>query len=275
LGLKPSGGREPLVLDVVKPLCMFVAELPDYVRNTRRLSGDAIRVPGAILAAKEPVTLLFKELPSACGMSPFPADSGVSTDTARAFSKRLKGHLDELRGAFDMLLERLRDAVREEFDIDGPFEQVRQKLADRADSVALMAGEPRVKALCLRLSDVKLNEASWLESLGSLLAAQPPMRWKDEEEEMFRRELHVVAARFKGLESIGFQNTSGNNFAEAFRLSLTKNDGNEVQQVVYVEKDSLPDINALASEIEKLVAHNRSVGMAALSRVVWSTLSKD
>ena len=68
-----------------------------------------------------------------------------------------------------------------------------------------MAGEPRLKALCMRLADAKLAEGAWLESLGSLLVLQPPMRWKDADEDTFLRELHVLAARFKTLESIGLR----------------------------------------------------------------------
>ena len=275
LGLKPSGGREPLILDVVKPLCVFVAGLPDYVLHTRRLSAEAIRVRAAILAAKDPIAFLFKELPAACGLHEFSVDGNISAEEARGFSKLLKGYLDELRGGFDILMERLRNAVREEFDALGPFEQVRERLASRAEQVVLFAGEPRLKALSMRLADAKLAEGAWLESLGSLLVLQPPMRWKDTDEDTFLRELHVLAARFKALENIGFKNMRAEEFAEAFRLSLTKNDGSEIEQVVFVEKQLLPDVRALASEIEKLLVHNRPTNMAALSRVVWSALSKD
>ena len=275
LGLKPSGGREPLILDVVKPLCVFVAGLPDYVRNTRRLSAPAIQVRTAILAAKDPIQFLFKELPGACGLEEFSVDGTVSPEDARSFSRVLKSYLDELRGGFDILLERLRNAVREEFDAPGPFDHVRERLASRAQQVVLLASEPRLKALCLRLADAQLAEGAWMESLGSLLVLQPPMRWKDTDEDIFLRELHVLASRFKALESIGFNKTRPDEFTEAFRLSLTKNDGSEVEQVVFVEKEALPEIRTLASEIEKLLVHNRPTNMAALSRVVWSALSKD
>jgi hypothetical protein len=275
LGLRPSGGREPLILDVVKPLCVFVAELPDYVRNTQRLSAGAIRVRTAILAAKDPVTFLFRELPTACGLDPFPVDGSLSPERARAFSKLLKKHLDELRGGLDLLLERLRNTVREEFETEGSFDLVRQRLGRRAERVILVAYEPRLKALCLRLTDSNLPEGQWLESLGSLLALQPPGRWRDHEEDVFRRELQVLATTFKSLESIGFQSVPADDFAEAFRLSLTKNDGSELQKVVFVEKDSLSAVNALAKEIEKLVSHRRAIGMAALSKVAWSAIKKD
>lgn len=275
LGIKPSGANEPLVLDVVKPLCAFMASLPTYTHNTRRLSPEALGVRDAILAAREPVTLLFKELPVASGLEPFPIDGSVSAERARRFSKQLKICLDELHDTFGGLLERMRDVVRAEFDMTGAFDQVRAKLASRAGSVMVLATEPRMKALCLRLADADLSEAGWLESLGSLLCLQPPVRWKDSEEDTFQRESHSLAGRFKGLESIAFENTRPTEFAEAFRLSLTKSDGSEAQQVVFVEKDSLADVDALAGEIQELVSRNRAVGIAALSRVVWSTLKKD
>lgn len=275
LGIKPSGGNEPLVLDVVKPLCMFVASLPDYVRTTRRLSPGATQVRDAILGAREPVALLFKELPTACGLEPFSVDGSASAKQARTFSKQLKVFLDELRGSFDGLLDRMRAAVREEFGTDGPFEQVRAKLASRAEPIVVLATEPRLKALCLRLADAKLLEGAWLESLGSLLAHQSPARWRDTEEDSFRGELHSLGNRFRGLESMVFGNAQVADFADAFRLSLTKSDGSEAHEVVFVEKEKLAAVDALASEIEFLMKDNRAIGMAALSRVIWSALKKD
>jgi hypothetical protein len=48
-----------------------------------------------------------------------------------------------------------------------------------------------------------------------------------------------------------------------------------VEKVVFVEKESLLAVKALASEIEKLLFASHTIGMAALSRVVWSAISKD
>lgn len=274
LGLNPSGRTEPLILDVVKPLCAFLAEVPDYVRTTRRLTPEAVRVRSAILAAREPVALLFHELPKACGLEPFPVDSPAAPERARAFAKHLKGYLDELRSAFEVLLDRLREAVRREFEMSGSFASVRQTLAGRSDAIGLLAKEARVRAMCLRLSDRALTEVAWLESLGSLLASQPPARWTDTEEDVFTRELHAMATRVKNLESIAFQSGGHESFAEAFHVALTKSDGSETQRVVFVDQDRLPDVKILAGEIEHLVARRGAVGMAALSRVAWSTMKK-
>lgn len=275
LGLRASKTQEPLVLEVVKPLCSFVASLPEYARVTGRLAPPVLGVRDAILAAREPVTLLFRELPVACGVEPFSVDGPVSAKHADVFSRQLKACLDDLQGAFAALLDRMRERVRTEFDLDGSFEKVRAKLVSRARAVMLLATEPRVKGLCLRLADEDLAEAAWLESLGSFLCMQPPAFWKDAQEDMFAREIHTLAGRFRGLESIAFADVRPTDIVEAFHLSLTKNDGSETQQVVFVEKEQLADVNFLAGQIEELVSRNRAVGLAALSRVAWSTFKKD
>lgn len=275
LGLQQSKGHEPLVLDVVKPLCVFVAELPDYVRNTRKLSDESIRVRDTILGAREPVNFLFTDLPVACEIEPFAVDGSLSTERAIVFSKKLKKHLDELRDSFEALLARMRSAIREEFNLDGAFDQVRTSLVSRSQPVVVLATEPRVKALCMRLSDTNLGEAAWLESLGSLLALQPPARWRDSDEDTFRRELHTLAGRFKALESIAFDRLRTKGFSEAFRFSLTRSDGSEAQQVVFIDKSKVADVTALAGRIEKLIDHNGAIGMAALSKVVWEVLQKE
>lgn len=274
LEIKPGRAQQAHLLDVVRPLCLFVARLPDYVRNTRRLSNEARAVRDVILAAREPVKVLFHDLPVACGMKPFPLDGNVAPAKALEFANQLKAHLAALRTAYDDLLHRMRADIAETFGLSGVFQNVRVNLASRARPLIVCATEPRVKALCLRLSDTSLSDDAWLESLGNLLSLQPPSRWRDDDEDTFARELSALAVRFKNLESIAFAQRHGDDFAEAFRVSLTRNDGSEAQEVVFVEKVQLSNVDAMAKEIEDIIRRDRQLGIAALSRVVWSKLNK-
>ncbi len=72
-----------------------------------------------------------------------------------------------------------------------------------------------------------------------------------------------------------FGSAQATDFADAFRLSLTKSDGSEANEVIFIEKEKLAAVDALASEIELMMKVDRTVGMAALSRVIWSALKKD
>ncbi len=78
LEIKSSEQREVELLDVVKKLCLFVAHLPNYVLNTKKLPPTAIAVRDVVLNAREPAKLLFMELPKACGFQPIPADASAS-----------------------------------------------------------------------------------------------------------------------------------------------------------------------------------------------------
>jgi hypothetical protein len=81
LQIDRSRDHEIELLDVVKRLCVFVADLPPYVRNTSKLSSTTLLVRNAILSAREPATLLFTNLPKACGFNPITAKR---TDEKRA-----------------------------------------------------------------------------------------------------------------------------------------------------------------------------------------------
>lgn len=262
------------ILDVVRPLCQFVAQLPNYARNTRRLSSVALAVRDVILAAKEPVKLLFQDLPIACEMKPFPAQGPCLPDAAKQFAVCLRTAIDELRTASPGLMDRMRDCVRAEFSLVGDFVAVRDRLAARAEPLVVMTTDPRLKALCLRFTDRALVEEAWLESLGSLVALQPPSRWRDSDEDTFNREMSAQAQQFRNLESIAFKKHGAGDWAEAFRLALTKEDGSEAQEVVYVEKEERAAIDQIAEGVRAVLGSDRRLGMAAISKVVWQYIGK-
>src|SRR5262249_7081368 len=95
LELKPTGERRVELLDVVKPLCVFVAQLPTYVQNTKKLTPIALSVRDGILTARDPARLLFHDLPKACGFKSFSANSAGGKEV-QAFVRALKAALDEL-----------------------------------------------------------------------------------------------------------------------------------------------------------------------------------
>jgi hypothetical protein len=115
LEVTPNTDRKAELLDVVKPLCVFVAQLPSYVHNTKKMTAVAMAVRDAIMNARDPSKLLFVDLPVACGNQPFSLRE-VEKKTVQLFVRRLKAALDELRAVYPELQERIRKALREAFD---------------------------------------------------------------------------------------------------------------------------------------------------------------
>jgi hypothetical protein len=265
--------REVELLDVVKKLCVFVAQLPAYVLNTRKLQPTAQAVRDIILNAREPAKLLFTDLPKACGFEPISPNTTVSKPV-QAFVKTLKAALDDLRTAFPELQERLRKELRSAFDLPGTFQQFRTALAGRAEQVVLGVNESKLRAFCLRLMDFNLPESDWLESLGSYLALKPPAKWHDAEEAAFNSELDQCAARFHRVESIVFAGGKSPKNSVGVRLSITQANGVEHEQVVHFTADEEQQMSGLQTQFEALLTKDKRLGLAAVSRAIWKNLEK-
>jgi hypothetical protein len=273
LEVKPTGERRTELLDVVKPLCVFVAQLPAYVHNTKKLSTTALAVRDTILTAREPSKLLFNDLPKACGFEPFPANATTNKEV-QAFIRGLKSALDELRAAFPELQERLRKLLRGAFDLLGSFQLFRSALARRSEQVVLGVNEPKLRAFCLRLMDDNLPESDWLESLGSYLALKPPAKWHDAEEDLFVQELSALSTRFHRVESIVFVGGKPPNSGVGIRLAITQANGTEHEQVIHVAADEEDHLHELQRQFEALLTKDKRLGLAAASRAIWSKLEK-
>jgi hypothetical protein len=269
LEIQQPEDREIELLDLVKNLCVFVAQLPAYVRNTKRLSPVALAVRQAILEAREPSKLLFSDLPKACGFEPIepkPAFDG----SMKNFVKMLKSALDELRGAFPELQDRLRRGLQEHFTLSGSVEESRIALTERAQRICIAASEPKFKAFCLRLMDGVLSESDWLESVGSHLALKPPSKWHDAEEDLFNTELIHVAALFNRVESLVFGGREGKGSESAIRLAVTLATGAEHQQVIHFRADEEQRMAVLQRRVTEILSEDERLGLAAVSRAVWA-----
>lgn len=261
------------LLDVVKRLCVFVAELPLYVRNTKKLSSTALRVRDAILSAREPATLLFADLPKAAGFKPITGKRSGDKEAAQ-FIESLRIALNDLRMAYPELEERLRKQLRVAFELPGSFQAFRTSLAQRAEQILLNVSEATLRAFCLRLIDDNLPEADWLESLGSYLALKPPSKWYDPEEDAFNTALAEAALRFHRVESIVFSQGRRKNDT-AIRLAVTRANGIEHEEILHFGTEEENRLGKLQKEFESLFAGNQRLALAAASRAIWNTLEKN
>ena len=273
LQIDRSKDRELELLDVVKRLCVFVAELPPYVHNTRKLASTTLLVRDAILSAREPATLLFTDLPKACGFNPISSNRTDAKEAAE-FIEVLRAALDDLRMAYPQLEERLRTQLRAAFELPGSFQAFRTTLAHRAEPILLSVTEPKLRAFCLRLIDHNLPEADWLESLGSYLALKPPSKWHDGEEDAFDGALGEAAARFHRVESIVFSGGRGKKDT-AIRLAVTRANGIEHEEVVHFGTNEEERLRKLQREFEGLFAGDQRLALAAASRAIWNTLESN
>jgi hypothetical protein len=273
LEVTPKEDHKIELLDIVKALCSFVAQLPPYVHHTKRLSQTALAVRDTILNAHEPGPLIFNDLPTACGFESFSASTRVNEQVA-GFVKSLRSALDELRAAYPELQERMRKLLRDAFDLPGTFPEFRSALAERAEHVIVAVNEPKLRAFCFRLIDNNLPESEWLESLGSFLSLKPPAKWHDAEADFFGQELAPLSTRFHRVESIIFSDGKPSVTGRAVRLAITQANGTEHERVIHFSSEEEEELIRLQKQFEQLLSQEKRLGLAAASRAIWTNLEK-
>ncbi|MDE2834415.1 MAG: hypothetical protein OXM02_07820 [Bacteroidota bacterium] len=203
IGLSASVQRPlPFVLRLLK----YVHSLTPYARRTAALSRVAINVREALHHAIEPATLLFEDLPEACGVDSFLAAREVSQVEVQLFVERLQKALRELGGIYDTLLADLQSQIAHVFRLrsDTPDGR-RRELVERASLLLPYARGTKFRGFLVRVTDEILDTRGWYESLATLLAKKPPAQWTDEDSTIFGNALRGAARRFSMLEPIAFE----------------------------------------------------------------------
>jgi hypothetical protein len=273
LGVDSQARHGTDLLEVVRPLCAFAAHLPAYTHKTQRLSQNATAVRATILAAREPSSLVFNDLPRACGFQPFLTDRSGNTEDVQRFVVLLRAGLEELRAAYPTLLEQMKTTMLRAFNLPEPFEEAKKVLAETADGMLVVITEPQLKAFCLRLADTKLPETEWLESIGSIVCAKPPSKWLDRDVDLFDEELGRVAGRFHRVESMTFARRKRTANGNAVRVAVTRPDGAELDRVLYTSAAEEPRIAELETEFSAMLTRSKRIGIAAASRALWKAMS--
>ena len=235
------------VLDVVRPLAVFAAALPEHAQRTRMLSGTAQNVRSALLEAREPAPLLFEDLPEACGVS-----LDGTSQTTEAFVDALRAAIDELRAATPKLRDRVRHQLGDVFELGEAFDDAhRRTLAARAGAVLGAVRDRDLRAFAGRLADTKLPLDRWVDAVASLVVTKPLERWIDDDEAQFHTELSRSGSHFLRTEATVFAMAGEGDGAPALgavRVGVTEADGTETMRVLVIREGDAARMDDLVSE---------------------------
>ncbi len=266
----PDPGQRLDVLGVVTPLCLFAAELPDYALQTAAVSPTAQRVREALLDAREPATLLFSDLPAACGLPPLREGDA----DAEAFAVTLRDALDELRAATPELRARVGRRLAGTFDLGDTMDEAGRAALQRRAAAVLGAVQDRdLKAFAGRLADAALPFDKWLDAMAALVTAKPLVRWTDDDEARFGVELARRAAHFLRTEAAVFaafdaEDDGAPSGVAAVRVGVTEADGTEAMRVLVIHEGEAARLGALIARAEAELRGKDRLEQIALVRAL-------
>lgn len=275
LGIPKKENVKTVILDIVKPLIIFISSLPDYVTHTTNLSPKSQRIRDILRTTKNPVKLVFHDLPQACDMEPISTDEETGLEEVSRFSHLLKDSVDELRASYPALLEHLETELLKEFNLSGSFETNREAIAERAKFLSLYVTEIRLKSFCLRLADTNLAKNLWFESLANLVCSMPSQKWRDKDLYKFEQEIHKLANQFLRVEATNYRKSGKAENGISVRVALTRPDGEERDQVIHLTEDESKNMQSIEKDISVLLKKHGQVGIAAASEAIWLMMNSD
>lgn len=271
----PSGPAHSLrsdgVLAVVAQLMNVLNTSPTYARQTRGISAEAQAVRRAMLSAREPDELLFTNLPIAVNGTAVDLNARPSQNSLKTIVEAIATSAREIGSCYPALLEDLRVTLAEH--TAAPHDRVMSNLQERAAMLDGKVLDPRLRAFTNALcADFGEDIDGWTELVGMNVTQTTIAMWTDEDHQRYRVNLTELAGTFRRLEAINYDHLAETgDSADAFRVTLTRPDGSETAQMVWLDLATRETVGKYAGEaIDALASILGSRARARESLIAWA-----
>ena len=195
----PDGGSVAEPLEIARGLVGVITSLKPWTLRTGRLSPTAVQVRNLGKLANDPNKFLLDDIPAVFG-DPNQIGSNQVVDPGPIISAVRSG-LDELVGAYPVMLRELAATMLHELRIPGGTKLEIAELHLRAETVRGLTGNYRLDAFATRLTSYSGTEEE-IEGIASLAANKPPRDWVDRDIDQARIEIAALAQEFARAEGL-------------------------------------------------------------------------
>jgi len=279
--------NERKLLPVVLRLLRRVHGLPPFVSRTSRMSEEALAVRERLDRSNDPVMLLFDELPQCLniGIDSFLGKDEISDEKIRVFVRELRDKVREITNAYDDLIREIQRRMATAFEVRADeVEEQRQEIAERAQILdPYVTDEDDLKAFVIRATNEMMETKAWYESIAALLAGKPPLKWTDDDVDVFRTEVVEMARKFRNQETLIFEDDQEVEDEDErqemrlhrIRLGITMLGEPEQETVVQIHPEDEEMIESIADRVYETLESDETakdkdtqVKLAALGRLI-------
>ncbi|MGH2883684.1 MAG: hypothetical protein ACRDPA_13465, partial [Solirubrobacteraceae bacterium] len=217
--------RNSTVLALISPLLGTVRDLPAFTLKTRLMSEQAIAVRDALLAARQPDEIVFRDLPAAVGLEKPDAVPSGDRRAVNEYAQRLAAAVRELQHNWPDLMERIEGQLRLAMTTP-PSTSLRADLAARAQRLVDRVLDTRLRAFLLTACEDALDDADWLEAVALTAVDKPVRAWRDQDWPAFVAAATQLGGSLKRLEALNYEHIAqGSTEFTARRFTITNPDG--------------------------------------------------
>lgn len=257
-------------IETIKPFLVFYRGLPDYSKETKRLSKGSLAIRSAIANSKDPEQSFFEDFPTSLGYSV--AKIQKDRTELQSFITNLQDSIKEIRNCFDELVNRFEGFVQSTyFDETLSFDQYKQQFQKRYKKLHRHLLLNNQKSFVQRIDSQIEDKKAWLSSLAQSLVGKSLEKFKDEDELMLYDRFTDMILTLDSLNEI-----SKTNFDEekevAMNIQINSFQEEMTKKVIRLPKGKGKEVLNLEEKIKDLLSKDRNIDLAALTAVLKDLL---
>lgn len=265
-----QNGNAQTFIETIKPFLVFYRGLPEYSKQTKRLSNESISIREAIANSKDPEQSFFEDFPTALGYSV----SKIQKDRTELqhFIIQLQDSIKEVRNSFDELVNRFETFLQDKyFDKPLVFEEYKKEFQKRYKNLHRHLLLNSQKSFVQRVDSQIEDKKAWLSSLAQSLIGRTLEKFKDEDELMLYDKFSEMILSLDSLNRI-----SKSKFDENKEIALDvqiNSFGEEMaNKVIRLPKNKSKQVEKLEEKIKELLSKDKSIDLAAITAVLKDLL---
>ncbi len=257
-------------IETIKPFIVFFKQLPEYSKNTKRLSPSALKIRQAISNSKDPEETFFEAFPNALGITL----STLQKDKSKlqGYAINLQDAVRELRTSYDELLKRFEEFICDEFvgnSVD--FEEFKEYLQNRFSKLKKHMLLSNQKTFVQRLDSPLDDKKAWLNSIAQAVAGKTLELFSDEDEILLYEQFKSMILELDSLTKISKTDIDESK-EEVIGVKIDSFFSKINPKVVRVPKSKSKEIEKLKNELKNKLGTDNTSNIAAVLNLLKELL---
>ena len=257
-------------IETIKPFIVFYKQLPEYSKNTKRLSPSAIKIRKAITTSKDPEETFFEAFPNALGLTLTALQQNKSK--LQNYTNNLQDAVRELRTAYDELVKRFEDFICNEFvGHQAEFEEYKEYLQKRFSKLKKHMLLSNQKSFVQRLDSPLDDRKAWLNSIAQSVAGKTLEAFSDEDEILLYEKFKAMILELDSLTKISKSDIDESK-EEVIGVKIDSFFSKIDPKVVRVPKNKSKEIEELKNELKNKLGKDNTSNIAAVLNLLKELL---
>lgn len=257
-------------IETIKPFIVFYKQLPEYSKQTKRLSPAALKVRQAIAMSTDPEETFFEAFPKALGIPLTTLQKDKSK--LQTYARNLQNAVRELRTSYDELIKRFEEFICNEFiGKTTEFNEYKEALQIRFSKLKKHLLLANQKTFIQRIDSALDDKKAWLNSIAQSITGRTLEFFTDEDEIVLYEKFKAMILELDSLTSISKVDIDEKN-EEVIGVKIDTFFSTINPKIVRLPKNKSQEIEQLKAAMRKKLGNDKTSNIAAVLNLLKELL---